>query len=164
MRKHEYCVRYKIMYISILRRVSFSFCVRSPKTDPDFETSFFGEYARIKLDFIRPLMLAPDIRWNVSEIAEKRTTNTGLLARPHPIRETRLNVFIRSNEGRTQGISFESGGMRGIPNPFRKQTNNFGFPPRDFTIDIYERSNVPKWKFTRPIMRSIMSFLVLGSW
>jgi len=43
--------------------------------------------------------------------------------------------------------------------PFRKRTNNFGSPPGDFTIDIYERSNVPKWKFTRPIMRSIMSLL-----
>lgn len=43
--------------------------------------------------------------------------------------------------------------------PFRKRTNNFGSPPRDFTIDIYERSNVPKWKFTRPIMWSIMSLL-----
>ena len=46
----------------------------------------------------------------------------------------------------------------------RKWTNNLARPSsapgRDFTIDIYERSGVPKWKFTRPIIRSIMSLFV----
>lgn len=62
--------------------------------------------------------------------------------------------------------SFECGTRRGArmkaeragSQPYRKRTNNFDPPsPRDFTIDTYERSRVPKWKFTRPIMRSIMS-------
>lgn len=50
------------------------------------------------------------------------------------------------------------------PPPCRKRTNNLStLPPHlagDFTIDIYERSGVPKWKFTRPIIRSITSLFV----
>lgn len=60
----------------------------------------------------------------VQKRRKKHTANTGLLARPHSIRKTRLNVFIRSGAGEEEdkavgrgrgeggkggGHSFESG-------------------------------------------------------
>lgn len=67
-----------------------------------------------------------DLVYDVSsENTEKHTTNTGLLARPHSIRKTRLNVFIRSNV------------VRGGLQPFRKRTNNFGSPRRVILRSIF---------------------------
>lgn len=66
------------------------------------------------------------------------------------------------------GFGAGGGGLdratRARATPCRKRTNNLStLPPHlagDFTIDIYERSGVPKWKFTRPIIRSITSLFV----
>lgn len=60
--------------------------------------------------------------------------------------------------GRRVGEREGRGGGEGERNPF--ENGPITSAARDFTIDIYERSHVPKWKFTRPIMRSIMSLFV----
>jgi len=69
--------------------ISFSFCLLILSAEnSDFAASPF--WRKIEHDIYTLLLVSP-------KNTEKHMTNTGLLARPHSIRKTRLNVFIRSN-------------------------------------------------------------------